>query len=115
MDEAGLISPEAIPYFRDVNDHLARVIDALDHQREILSAANDVHLSRMSHRMNETMTVLTIIATLFIPLTFLVGVYGMNFRHMPELEWRWGYPLVWIVMSATAGGMLVYFRKRRWI
>ena len=69
----------------------------------------------MSHRMNETMTVLTIIATLFIPLTFLVGVYGMNFRHMPELEWRWGYPLVWIVMSATAGGMLVYFRKRRWI
>jgi magnesium transporter len=74
----------------------------------------DLHVSLSSLRMNEVMKVLTIIATIFIPLTFIAGVYGMNFEHMPELQWRWGYPLIWGVMLAVGVGMLCYFKKKKW-
>jgi len=75
----------------------------------------DIYLSSISNKLNEVMKVLTIIATTFIPLTFLAGVYGMNFRYMPELEWRWGYPVIWAVMLAVLIVMVVYFRRKRWI
>jgi magnesium transporter len=74
----------------------------------------DIYLSNMSNRMNEVMKVLTIIATIFIPLTFIAGVYGMNFKNMPELEWRWGYPAAWLLMLAIFAGMMLYFKKKKW-
>jgi magnesium transporter len=74
----------------------------------------DIYLSNMSNRMNEVMKVLTIIATIFIPLTFIAGVYGMNFKYMPELEWRWGYPAAWLLMLAIFAGMMLYFKKKKW-
>jgi magnesium transporter len=74
-----------------------------------------VYLSNASNRLNEVMKTLTVVATLFIPLTFLVGVYGMNFQHMPELRWRWGYPAVWGVMLAVTAGLLLWFRRRGWL
>ena len=75
----------------------------------------DIYLSSVSNRMNEVMKVLTVIATMFIPLTFIAGVYGMNFQYMPELQWRWSYPLLWLGMGGMAGAMVVYFRRRGWL
>jgi magnesium transporter len=75
----------------------------------------DVYLSSISNRMNEVMKVLTIIATIFIPLTYIVGIYGMNFKHMPELEWSYGYPLLWLIMLGVALTMLVLFRRKKWL
>jgi magnesium transporter len=81
----------------------------------MVSGMLDIYLSSVSNRLNEVMKVLTIIATIFIPLTFIVGVYGMNFKYMPELEWHWGYPAVMLIMLAIGLCMLVFFRKKRWI
>jgi magnesium transporter len=75
----------------------------------------DIYLSSISNKMNEVIKVLTIIATIFIPLTFIAGIYGMNFEYMPELEWRWGYPLVWLVIGAVIISMLLYFKRRKWL
>lgn len=102
-------------FLRDVYDHTIQVIDTIETFRDILSGMLDIYLSSISNRMNEIMKVLTIIATLFIPLTFIAGVYGMNFRYMPELEWRWGYPALWLVMISVTVMMLVYFRKKKWL
>lgn len=102
-------------YLRDVYDHTVQVMDTVETYRDMLSGMLDIYLSSLSNRMNEIMKVLTIIATLFIPLTFIAGVYGMNFQHMPELAWRWGYPLVWLVMLAIVIVMLGYFRRKRWL
>jgi len=82
--------------------------------REIIYGMFDIYLSSMSNRMNEIMKVLTVFATIFIPLTFLVGVYGMNFKFMPELEWKWSYPILWLFMIGVAGSMLWYFRRKKW-
>ena len=112
--EAGLIQESTRPYLRDVYDHTIQVLETVEIQRELLAGMLDLYLSSVSNRMNEVMKVLTIIATLFIPLTFIVGVYGMNFQHIPELGWRWGYPLVWGLMLALAGAMLVFFRRKGW-
>jgi magnesium transporter len=81
----------------------------------MLASMMDIYLSSLSIRLNEVMKVLTIIATIFMPLTFIVGVYGMNFHHMPELSWRWGYPLVWLLMTGVSVGMLAFFRRKKWI
>ena len=81
----------------------------------MLSGMLDIYLSSVSNRMNEVMKVLTIIATVFIPLTFIAGLYGMNFRYMPELEWPWGYPMAWAFMIAVAALMVLYFRRKRWL
>ncbi len=102
-------------YLRDVYDHTIHVIDTIETFRDMLSGMLDIYLSSLSIRLNEVMKVLTIIATIFMPLTFIVGVYGMNFHHMPELGWRWGYPLVLLVMAVIAGGMMVFFRRKKWI
>lgn len=113
--ESPLIQAETGLYLRDVYDHTIQVIDTIETFRDMLSGMLDIYLTSVSNRMNEVMKVLTIIATIFIPLTFLVGVYGMNFEHMPELKWRWGYPLVWTVMILVAGWMLYLFRKKQWL
>ncbi len=113
--ESPLIQGTTRIYLRDVYDHTIQVIDTVETLRDICSGMLDIYLSSISNRMNEVMKVLTIIATIFIPLTFIAGVYGMNFRFMPELEHRWGYPMIWLVMIATAGIMLAFFRRKRWL
>lgn len=110
-----LIREPSLLYFRDVHDHAIQVIDSLETYRDTLSGMLDIYLSTVSNRMNEIMKVLTIIATIFMPLTFLAGVYGMNFKHMPELEWPWGYFAIWGVMLLVAGVMLIFFKKRKWL
>lgn len=102
-------------YLRDAYEHAVQVIDTVETMRDTLSSALDIYLSSMSNRLNESMRVLTVMSTLFIPLTFIVGVYGMNFKHMPELDWRFGYGGVWLVMIATAVGMLAFFRRKKWL
>ncbi|MBI4081934.1 MAG: magnesium/cobalt transporter CorA [Candidatus Lambdaproteobacteria bacterium] len=114
-DEHPLIEKSTLPFLRDVYDHTIRVVETVDTLRELLSGLFNHYHSTISNRLNETMKVLTLIATIFIPLTFIVGIYGMNFKHMPELEWHWGYYGVWAVILAVAGVMVVYFRRRQWL
>jgi len=108
-------SPLTRTYMRDVHDHAVQVIDILETYREIASDLTDTYMNAVSNRMTEIMKVLTIIGTIFIPLTFLAGVYGMNFRHLPELEWRWGYAGFWGICLAVAFGMLAWLHSRRWL
>ena len=110
-----LLSKDTRLYFGDVLDHVTHLIDLVTVLRENAAALMELYLSGISNRTNSVMKVLTIISTLFIPITFIVGVYGMNFVHMPELELRWAYPAVWIVMGIVVTGMLIYFRRRKWI
>ncbi len=113
--ESPLLGEHIQHYFRDVYDHIIYVTETLETYREVLTGITEVHLSSLSKRMNEIMKVLTVIATIFIPLTFITGVYGMNFQYFPELGWRYGYAAVWIAMLVIAGGMLLYFKKRKWL
>jgi magnesium transporter len=113
--ESGLIKKVTGVYLRDVYDHTIQVIDTLESFRDMASGVLDIYLSSISNRMNAVMKVLTIIATIFIPLTFIAGIYGMNFKYMPELEWKWGYLTVWLVMIAVVIIMLTYFRKKKWL
>ena len=113
--ESPLIQESTRIYLRDVYDHTIQVIDTIETFRDMVSGMLDIYLSSVSNRLNAVMKVLTIIATVFMPLTFLAGVYGMNFKHMPELEWTWGYPALWLVMIAIGVVMLVYFRKKKWL
>jgi magnesium transporter len=114
-DDLAVVKPETRLFLRDAYDHTVQIIDVVETQRELAAGLMDMYLSILSHRMNEVMKVLTIIATIFIPLTFVAGVYGMNFEVMPELGWRWGYPASLAVMALTAGALLVYFRRKGWI
>ena len=113
--ESDLIKETTRIYLRDIYDHTIQVIDSVEDFRDILSSMVDVYLSSLSYRMNDVMKVLTVIATIFIPLTFIAGVYGMNFEYMPELKWRWGYPAVMLVMTLIGVSMFTYFKKRRWV
>ena len=113
--DSTLIHKDTWFYLRDVYDHTIHVIDTIETYRDMLASMMDIYLSSLSIRLNEVMKVLTIIATIFMPLTFIVGLYGMNFQHMPELSWRWGYPLVLLVMAGVTAGMLVFFRRKKWI
>ena len=113
--ESVLIRESTGIYLRDVYDHTIHVIDTIETFRDLLSGLLDLYISSVSNKMNEIMKVLTIIATIFIPLTFIAGVYGMNFRYMPELEWRFGYPMALLVMLIIGAGMVIYVRKRRWL
>lgn len=113
--ESPLIKDSTGIYLRDVYDHTIQVSEIIETFRDILSGMLDIYLSSISNRMNEIMKVLTIIATIFIPLTFIVGVYGMNFKYMPELEWPWGYPAILFVMFAIGVFMLAYFRRKKWL
>lgn len=110
----GIIREDTLPYLRDLHDHVLRVTESLDLLRENVTGLREMYLANVSNRMNAVMKVLTVIATIFIPLTFIAGVYGMSFEYMPELKWRWGYFAVWIVMVVVAGGMVRYFRKHNW-
>ena len=101
-------------FFSDVNDHLAYVAQTIDSCRETLSALMDLYVSNNSLRMNDIMTRLTVVSTIFIPLTFLAGVWGMNFRWMPELDWRYGYPAAWGLMLATGVAVYVYLKRKKW-
>jgi magnesium transporter len=113
--DSSLITEFTKPYLKDVSDHTIQIIDTIENFRDIISGILDVYLTKVSNKLNEIMKVLTIIATIFIPLTFIVGVYGMNFKFMPELTWRWGYPALWIFMLIIFIGMTLLFKKKRWI
>lgn len=110
-----LIPADVRPFYRDAYDHFVRVVDLNDSFREIVSGAMDAYISMQSHRMNEIMKVLTLISTIMLPLTFIAGVYGMNFEVMPELHYRYGYFIAWGAMLITAVGFFTYFRRKGWI
>lgn len=101
-------------YFRDVYDHIMRIIDSVETYRDMAANMLDIYLSSVSNKMNEVMKILTIIATIFIPLTFITGVYGMNFKYMPELNWSFGYPLIMTIMLLLGIVMFIYFKKKKW-
>jgi magnesium transporter len=90
-------------------------MDTIEVYREMLSGMLDIYLSSVSNRLNSVMKVLTIIATIFMPLTFIAGIYGMNFKYMPELGWRWGYPAIWLIVVIIGISMLIYFKKKKWL
>jgi len=113
--ESPLIKETTVIFFRDVYDHTVRVIDMIETFRDMMSGMLDIYLSSINSRMNEIMKVLTIIATIFIPLTLIASIYGMNFKYMPELEWHWGYPVVLLTMAVLSILMLIYFRRKKWI
>jgi len=114
--ERGLLIQESTRvYLKDVYDHTIRIIDTVEMLRDTVSGILDVYFSSVSYKMNEVMKILTFIATIFIPLTFIVGIYGMNFKNMPELGWYWAYPLVLLVMLAIGISLIFYFRRKKWI
>jgi magnesium transporter len=113
--DSALIEDGTVIYLRDLYDHTVQVLDTLETLRDTLSGMLDIYLSSVSNRLNEVMKVLTIIATIFMPLSFIVGWYGMNFKNMPEYDWRYGYPSVLLLMGVIAGGMVLFFRKKKWL
>lgn len=113
--ESDIVQESTRIYLRDIYDHTIQVIDTVESYRDMVSGMLDIYLSSVSNRLNAVMKVLTIIATIFMPLTFIAGVYGMNFRHMPELEWQYGYFLIWGIMIAITVSMLVFFRRKKWL
>ncbi len=113
--DSDLLHPATRLYFRDVYDHTVQVIDTVETYRDLLSGMLDLYLSSISNRTNEVMKFLTVIGTIFMPLTFLVGVYGMNFKHLPELEWPNGYFMLWGLMIFLSLSMVAYFKKKRWL
>lgn len=113
--ESPLIHESTEIYLRDVYDHTIQIIETLETFREMVYGMVDIYLSSISNRLNIVMKFLTIIATIFMPLTFLAGVYGMNFKFMPELEWRWGYPLILLVMATVGISMMAYFKRKKWL
>ena len=108
------ISAELDPFLRDLQENIIQAVETVETYRELIAGVMEINLSTVSNRMSKVMTVLTIISTIFIPLTFIVGVYGMNFQYMPELASRYGYPIVWGCMILIALGMIVFFKRRRW-
>lgn len=112
--ESEFIQEENLRYFADVYDHVAHLIDSLDTYKDLTSSLLDIHINAMNARLNEVIKVLTVISTIFMPLTFIVGVYGMNFNVMPELKWQWGYYGVWAIMLVIVIGMLLFFRRKKW-
>jgi len=114
-EDTPFITKFSVPYLRDLYDHTIQVIDTIETFREMIGSVLDLYLSNMSNKMNEIMKVLTIIATIFIPLTFLAGIYGMNFESMPELHWKWGYPVFWLVIFFLFIVLLLFFRRRKWL
>lgn len=113
--ESDFIEEKTTVFLRDVYDHTIQVTETIDTLRDMVSGMMDIYLSAVSNRMNEVMKILTIIATIFIPMTFIAGIYGMNFKHMPELETRWGYPMFWVVVIAVGVVMLLYFKRKKWL
>ena len=113
-DESNFIQEENVQYFADVYDHVVHLIHSLDTYRDLTASLVDIYINTQNTKLNEVIRLLTIISTIFIPLTFIVGVYGMNFDNLPELHWRYGYPFVWTIMILIAGAMVGFFRWKRW-
>ncbi|SDF02062.1 magnesium/cobalt transporter CorA [Sporolituus thermophilus] len=113
--DSGLFQDSTLVYMRDVYDHTVQVLETIETYRDILSGMLDIYLSITNNRLSEIMKFLTLISTVFIPLTFIAGVYGMNFEYMPELKWRWGYPAVLGLMALVGGWLVVYFRRKKWL
>ncbi len=114
-DESDFIHEDNIPYYSDLYDHVIHLIDSLDTYRDLVANLTDFYMNIQNSKLNEVIRVLTIISTIFIPLTFIVGLYGMNFEFFPELHWHFGYAAVWVVMLAIAAGMVGYFKYKRWL
>ncbi|HMO01536.1 MAG TPA: magnesium/cobalt transporter CorA [Oligoflexia bacterium] len=110
-----LITPQVKIFLRDVYDHTIHLLDTVEGYRDMSTGILEIYLASVSYKLNDVLRVLTVISTIFIPLTFIVGVYGMNFEYMPELTWRWGYFGIWFIMIGIAVGMLCYFKRRGWI
>lgn len=110
-----LVDEKTLYYFRDVYDHIIQMIDIIETYRDICSGMLDTYLSSISNKTNDIMKVLTIFSTIFIPLTFIAGVYGMNFRYLPELNWRYGYASFWIISAVITGVLLRFFKKKNWL
>jgi magnesium transporter len=113
-EESKLIAPETRVFLRDCYDHAVEALDIVETDRETAASVMEIYLATQNQRLNEVMKVLTVMATLFIPLTFIASIYGMNFEHMPELKWRYGYPAVLGLMGATTLGLVAYFKRRGW-
>lgn len=113
-EDSEILGKSTTRYFGDLNNQLVQIIDTTDTYREILSGLMELTLANISYRLNEVMKILTIISTIFIPLTFIAGLYGMNFRYMPELTQKWGYPVVLMVMGMITMAMVYYFKKKKW-
>lgn len=113
--ESDIIAQKNLIYFKDVFDHVLHISEAIDSYRDIFSGLLDIYISSVSNKMNEVMKVLTVFASIFIPLTFIAGIYGMNFEYMPELKWRWGYPALWVLFITISAVLLLYFKKKRWL
>ncbi|MEQ8910579.1 MAG: magnesium/cobalt transporter CorA [Vicingaceae bacterium] len=113
--ETKLLNKETERFFSDVYDHTIQVIESMETYRDLLSGIMDLYMNTASNRMNEIMKVLTIMSTIFIPMTFIAGIYGMNFEHMPELSYRWAYPAAWCLMIGVAIFMLFYFKRKKWL
>ena len=113
--ESDLVQDTGRVFIGDVYDHTIQVVDTIESFRDIIAGMMDLYLSTVSNRMNEVMKVLTIMATIFIPLTFVAGIYGMNFKFMPELEWKWSYPILWAILIVIFLGMLIYFKRKKWL
>ena len=113
--DSSLISDETHVYMRDLHDHLVQVIDSVENFRDVLASLQDLHLSSLSNRTNDVIRVLTIISTIFVPLTFLAGVYGMNFRYFPELTWHYGYVAFWVISAVVVAILVAYMRRRGWL
>jgi magnesium transporter len=112
--ESSFVQEENLRYFADVYDHTVHLIDSLDTYKDLTASLMDIHINTMNTKMNEVMKLLTIITTIFIPLSFIAGIYGMNFDVMPELRWQYGYPSVLASMAVVVGGMLYFFKRRKW-
>jgi magnesium transporter len=112
--ESEIIDHSTRIYLRDVHDHVLRIIESIETHRDILSSLLEIYLSSISSKLNEVMKVLTVFSSVFIPLTFITGIYGMNFDFMPELKWEWGYPAVWGIFITTSAGLFYYFRRKGW-
>jgi magnesium transporter len=113
--EFSLIEESNLIFFKDIYDHVLQIQETIDTNRELVSGLHDIFLTNVNNKMNEIMKILTITATIFIPLTFIAGIYGMNFKYMPELEWQWGYFAVWGVIIGVVGIMVYYFKKKDWL
>ena len=109
------IESQNIRYFKDLQDHIVQIIEVADYYNELTTSLMDFYQNTVNSKMNEVMKVLTLFASLFIPLTFIVGIYGMNFKFMPELEWKYSYPLMWVVILVVSGAMLLFFKRKKWL
>ncbi|GAB4268981.1 MAG: hypothetical protein Tsb0018_00920 [Opitutales bacterium] len=114
-DESRLFTKQVRTFIRDIYDHTIQVIDVVESFRETAGSLHELYMSVQSNRMNEIMKVLTVLASFFIPITFVAGVFGMNFQYMPELHWKYGYPLFWVICGCSVGCLYFYFRKKQWI